>query len=344
MRRLAPLILLLLAITPLGAATLPLAQYAGALARMRSLVASGQLEAARAEAQALAGSEIDSPSGRFTADPTLLAVVRAAKKGDTAATARLDAALAALREAGAAPAVPQGDPQRLARIERQQGVRPLPRGGDVKQLDPELPFMKRFINAVDAFVKWIGDLLDRLGKWLRRFWPSSADEEREQGTPRIRWIVGAIVALILVILGVLAFEVIRRSRRADAAAVEESAPIGSTRDDDPLSRGANEWELYAAQLAAAGRIREAIRAWYNAVLVTLYGLDILRYRKGRTNWEYLAALSPLLPWRASLVQLTQRFEQEWYGGAESGSEALEECSSLARRILQEVRRTKGVAA
>jgi hypothetical protein len=143
---------------------------------------------------------------------------------------------------------------------------------------------------------------------------------------------------------VLALEIARRSKRRLAAVVTESDPVTSQRDDDPLSRGANEWERYAAQLAAAGRIREAIRAWYHAVLVTLYGAGILHFRKGRTNWEYVSSLAPDLPWRGEFIQLTRRFEEEWYGHDASGAEALDECSRRARRILDGARRGRGVAA
>jgi hypothetical protein len=118
----------------------------------------------------------------------------------------------------------------------------------------------------------------------------------------------------------------------------------STRDDDPLSRGANEWERYAAQLAAAGRLREAIRAWYHAVLVTLYGANILHYRKGRTNWEYVAAVGPEQAWRTQFIELTRLFEHQWYGSDDSSSDALDSCSAAARIVLNAVRRANREAA
>jgi len=149
---------------------------------------------------------------------------------------------------------------------------------------------------------------------------------------------------IVLILAILAFEVIRRSRKRAAILVEESAPLTSTSDDDPLSRGANEWERYAAQLAAAGRFREAIRAWYHAVLVTLYGANILHYRKGRTNWEYVAGVGPEHAWRARFIEITRLFEHEWYGSDDSSGDALDECAAAARDVLLAVRRANREAA
>ncbi|HEY0158666.1 MAG TPA: DUF4129 domain-containing protein, partial [Thermoanaerobaculia bacterium] len=152
------------------------------------------------------------------------------------------------------------------------------------------------------------------------------------------WAVTAVTIVIALAIALLAFEVARRSKRREKTAVAISEPVGSRRDEDPLSRGATEWERYAAQLAAAGRFREAIRAWYHAVLVTCYSAGVLHFRKGRTNWEYVATVAPSIPWRPELIELTRRFELEWYGHDQSTSDALDDCSGRARHILDALRR------
>jgi hypothetical protein len=160
----------------------------------------------------------------------------------------------------------------------------------------------------------------------------------------MRWIVITVVALIVIAIVFLAIEVVRRARRGDAQALASSSLLRSASDDDPLSRGAMEWERYAAQLAAAGRFREAIRAWYHAALVTCYAVGALHFRKGRTNWEYIASLSAATAWRPDFIRLTQRFEQEWYGSEQSTEDALEDCSAGAKRILEELQRSERGAA
>jgi hypothetical protein len=160
----------------------------------------------------------------------------------------------------------------------------------------------------------------------------------------MRWIVTAVVGLIVLAIIVLAIEVTRRALRGKVEPPLASEPSSSQRDEDPTSRETSEWERYAGQLATSGRFREAIRAWYHAVLVACYGAAILSYRKGRTNWEYIASLAPSIAWRPEFIRLTQRFEQEWYGSEQSSSEALEECSRRARRILDAVRRMQKGAA
>jgi hypothetical protein len=345
MRRMAPLLLILAAAAQLHAATMTLAEYQAALTRIRSFLETGNVDGARAEGKGLAGSEIDSPNGRFKADSTLLAEVNTAKPHDLGVESRIDASLASLRRV--APAKPIAvDAALMQRLQREQTVQELRRGGALHGVKVEAPLLTRIGEAIVKAARWVGDEVVKFVDWLTRFWPDSETRPKKKpaATSGMRWTIGGLVALIILVLAVLAFEVIRRSRKGTPRQVEESAPLGSSRDDDPLSRGANEWERYAAQLAAAGRTREAIRAWYNAVLVTLYGANVLQFRKGRTNWEYVAALRPELAWRPRFIHLTRRFEEEWYGSDQSSADALDECGAAARHIVDAVRRAKREAA
>jgi Domain of unknown function (DUF4129) len=342
MTRIASLCLMVLAASSLHAATMTLAEYAAALTRVRSFIETGNVDAARAEANALAGQDVESPNGRFQADGTLLAEVNAAKPHDLGVEDRINVTLTSLR-GGAAAKPERVDSILLQRLQREQKVPELPRGGDIQGVQVKASLLQQIAEAIRKAAHWTADRIVKLVEWLMRFWPDS-EPKKKPSTSGMRWTIGALVALIIIVLGVLAFEVIRRSRNAGQPLVEESAPLGSMRDDDPLSRGASEWERYAAQLAAAGRTREAIRAWYNAVLVTLYRANVLQFRKGRTNWEYIAAIAPEVAWRPQIIHLTRRFEEEWYGSDQSSSDALDECSATARHILDAVRRTKKEAA
>jgi hypothetical protein len=336
------LLLLLVVGSALHAATITLADYTATLTRIRSFVAEGRIADARSSANALVGSDIDSPNGRFKADSTLLAEIASAKPGDLGVEARIDATLNALRTA--APTKPRTiDQPFLERLRREQTVPELARGGDIEGLRANGTLLHRIGDAIRKAARWTVDLIVKFFDWLARFWPKDS-RKNTPATAGIGKMVSVLVGLIVLVLGILAFEVIRRSRKARASLTQESAPVASSRDDDPLSRGANEWERYAAQLAAAGRLREAIRAWYHAVLVTLYGANVLQFRKGRTNWEYLAMLGPEIPWRPDLVHLTRRFEEEWYGSDQSSADALDECRDAARSILNAVRRAKREAA
>jgi hypothetical protein len=117
--------------------------------------------------------------------------------------------------------------------------------------------------------------------------------------------------------------------------------VSSRRDENPLSREASGWEEHARELAAERRFREAIRAWYHAVLVALFQAGLLHHQKGRTNWEYVARLDPRLGWRPGFVALTRLFDREWYGRRACDAAALAECAREARGVLVAVRSAEG---
>ncbi|HYS55511.1 MAG TPA: DUF4129 domain-containing protein [Thermoanaerobaculia bacterium] len=328
------LLAILLIANPLSAMTAR--EYARSLDRLRSLLASKQIQQAHVEATAMMGADVESG---FQVDDTLLRSVIEATTADIKLLSRLALTSAQLRAASTGTVSP-ADQKLLGELEKQQSAEALKPGGEVFSRELEnASIFTRMAQAIEKAFDWIGEKLANFFDWLKKFWPD-IKLTKQRPTAGMRWIVGAVVAMIAIIIGVLAFEVIRRSRRRAAEVMVESVPATSARDADPLSRGANEWERHAVQLAAAGRIREAIRAWYHAVLVTLYGNGILTFRKGRTNWEYVSTLTPSIPWRGDFVKLTRRFEHEWYGSANSSPDALSECRGVARGILNQVRRAE----
>ena len=333
MRRLSAIVALLLCVDA-HAATLAIDEYVASLQRLRSLIAANQLDVAKSEAEVLVGSEITSPRGNFRADDSLLAAIAEARGADPALLARLELTIAELRGSATGSAAP--DPKLLQQVAAEQDVPELARGGElIPPKAPEVPLIERVLQSIGESLRWIGKKIVQFIDWLRGFLPRSVTEG--QGTTAgMRWIVIGVVALIVIGIIFLAVEVTRRARRGDAQTLASSAPLRSSRDDDPLSRGATEWERYAAQLAAAGRFREAIRAWYHAVLVTAYAAGALHFRKGRTNWEYIASLPAATTWRPELIRLTQRFEQEWYGSLQSTEDAFDDCSASAKLILDEL--------
>ncbi|HYC58550.1 MAG TPA: DUF4129 domain-containing protein [Thermoanaerobaculia bacterium] len=316
-------------------AQLPIEHYIGALERIHSLLATKQLDAAKAEAVALAGKEIVSSRGKFHADDSLLDAIRQARGADPILLNRIALTVDELRRTGA-PGTPP-DPKLLQQVAAEQDVPELAPGGEINtNVVPQVPLSERIATAIVEMFRWIGKKVADLIDWFLDLFPRRSFQ-RPDGTPNLRWIVIGVVTLIVLIILVLAIEVARRSRRDRENVVTSTAPIRSERDDDPLSRGATEWERYAAQLAGAGHFREAIRAWYHAVLVTSYAAGALHFRKGRTNWEYIASLAPSMAWRADFIRLTQRFEQEWYGADQSTRDAFDDCSAHARRILEQLR-------
>jgi len=332
-------ILPILAIAWSAGASPALEKYINDLESIRLYLADDQAEAARIQARGLIGKWIDD----FHADDALLKSIADAKQIDVRTISRLDSTIAALRAESGAPAT-KADLKVLAAIEHEQQIAKRRAGGEVidtnKNIDDRMESISKLMMKA---LRWIGDKIGEFLDWLSKFWPETSIKA-PGATPNMRAIVIAVAILIAIVIAILAWEALRKSRKRDKEVVESQTPIESARDADPLSRGANEWELYAVKLAAAGRTREAIRAWYHAVLVTLYAAAILHFRKGRTNWEYVATLSPSLAWRRDFIELTRTFEREWYGADEGSIDALERSSALAKEILDEVHRASRGAA
>lgn len=337
------LLIALLLITPRAFATITIEDYISTLERIDHDLAVGLLPNAQSEARALTDEVVVWSKGTFHSDASLLEAIFNAQQPEGPHRARLLSTIVELRRAAGMESA-RTDRRLLERIAAEQEPPQLPKGGEVKtKIEQDLPLLERIANAIGDMLEWIGKKLRKFLEWLADFLPSGGHGE-PGSTPGLRWIVIAVVAAILLIVILLAIDVIRRSRAAPPAAAQTSAPIGSKMDEDPLSRGAMEWERYAGELANAGRYREAIRAWYHAVLVTCYAAGILHFRKGRTNWEYVSSLAPSLTWRPDVIELTRRFEREWYGADESDADALEECKQRALRVLDEVRETMRGAA
>lgn len=333
MRRLALFVTLLWMCVSAQAATLPIDQYIERLQRLHTSIANNDLATAKAAAAELTGSEIVSPHGNFHSDDSLMSAIARTKTIDRLLLTRIELTITELRQSANVPAP---DPKLLQQVAAEQDVPELARGGELTAPTlPDVPLMERIARSIVQMFRWISEKIVQFFDWLEEFFPRVRPDD-PGATSGMRWIVIAVVTLIVIGIIFLAIEVVRRARRGDAQTLTSSAPLRSSRDDDPLSRGATEWERYAAQLAAEGRFREAIRAWYHAVLVTCYGAGVLHFRKGRTNWEYIASLSPSIAWRSELIRLTQRFEQEWYGAEQSSEDALDDCAARAKQILDAV--------
>lgn len=326
----------LLAATALAQETaIPVATYRGELERIETALRQSDLEGARALARSLAGRKVEFEQATFDADPSLLEPIVAAK--DQPAAARQAAKIAVLlRELRRLPGLPRSsptsDPALLGALRAAAEGKPLDKGGKVPPLPLRpLTVPERLRELVRSLGDWLADILSRIGEWLKRLWPERAKREATDpvGTGLA---VAALVAAAIGIFAVLALRALRRRRRAKDEAASESLPV-STRDADPLSREASEWQRYARELAAAGRAREAIRAWYHAVLVALFRVGALHYQKGRTNWEYVSR-APEAAWRPAFVEITRSFDREWYGRDRSTADVLGECAGQARGILR----------
>jgi hypothetical protein len=305
---------------------------------VRAHLQSGRLDEARGAAKALRGRTVAWGDEALAPDASLLGAVVAARDAADGrrAASRLRRLLVAL---GAPSASHDPTPARADLLARVTPTDDLRKGGDVPRLRVKpLSFPERVEAALVSAADAIASALRRLRDWLRALRPRRLDAPSTPGRAAV-----AAIAVALGVVAVLAVLVLRARRRLQAPAPEVGSArvVSSRRDEDPLSREASGWEERARELAAERRFREAIRAWYHAVLVALFQAGLLHHQKGRTNWEYVARLDPRLGWRPGFVALTRLFDREWYGRRASDAAALGECAREARGVLVAVRSTEG---
>lgn len=323
--------LLLLPLAPLRAETLSVAGYHHRLAGIDGRLRAGDWTGARSEAGRLLQDRIRFRSETIEPDASVLGpLARASRAAEArAATPALARLIAALASAGGSRSH-EPDAALLAAVRSRQKLAEIPRGGWAPH---RLAMSERVAEFFEPAIDAIADAFQKLLDWL---WKGSSDEERKSRGLPPRAITALVIAAALLIAAIGLWAWLRRRRGAQAAEAR-ALPAATAADDDPLSREANEWERYARELAEAGRLREAIRAWYHAVLVALYRGGVLHYRKGRTNWEYVSTIPPGTPWRSRFADLTRRFELEWYGHDRSEPEALIESEQTARELLATLR-------
>ncbi|MEA2560992.1 MAG: hypothetical protein QOH06_2496 [Acidobacteriota bacterium] len=269
---------------------------------------------------------------RSVLGPIATAANLQAARGAVPALGQLVAALS-IEDKGSKPPAP--DPKLLEKVRAREALAALPQGGRLPEVKDGGLFAA-LAGFLEPIAQAISDFLEKIWDWLLDLLFSG----RSSGGSGIGLnlvVVTALVVVLALVLGWVGWRVLRNRRRGVAPAVAGPAPLPSSADDDPLSREANEWERYARELAAAGRAREAIRAWYHAVLVAFYRAGTLHYRKGRTNWEYVSAVPPGTAWRSRFVEITRHFEREWYGRDVSTPEALRESEEMALSLLSAVR-------
>lgn len=340
------LLMILVAGSAAAQDSITMSRYIRELEAIRSDVSKGDITGAAARASSLKTANfVTTGSGRFKPDLSLLTQVEEAAAHPESATAlyqRLSVTINALQERSDPASTSPVDPDALERLRQGEQVEELWRGGEVFQVPTRhSTVLEEVRDYLQRAIDWIADRLEKFFDALARLVPKTSkrvEEKREfYGLPFIVWMVTLLVVMTMLLMAVY---VLRRSRKRLKPVVSQEAARSSASDADPLSRESNEWERYALELAAKGRIREAIRAWYHAVLVTLYGAGILHYRRGRTNWEYVRALSPNFGWRPRFVAMTRQFEIEWYGHREGTDEVLEETAAHARAILNSLRESQ----
>jgi len=148
---------------------------------------------------------------------------------------------------------------------------------------------------------WLTHLRDQVSEWLLRFWQRIGGERLgRRGTAiALAWIAA------LTALAVLSWWLVSILVRTSPASRLHLAPAQSRR----LSARA-----WAQRAASAAEPREAARCAYHAAVRRLEEEGAWRVDDARTPREYLRLLPSGHERRGIVADMTNRFEQIWYGG------------------------------
>jgi hypothetical protein len=332
---------LLLALATTLAATEPsmrVEAYREALDAIAARLDAGDSRGAAELASGLDDARIDWEGEPLLPDPRLLGEI--ARGHGAEARPALDALRAALREnPGTATDVVAEDRRTLGRLAAQRLE--ARRGGAAMPGMPEveLPLRERIARWLSSALHWAGRKLLALVRWIARWWGSSERPVMSEGavTGLARGVLVVVGAVAVLLVGLAVFVLLRR--RVPRAELVASAPA-SMADADPTSRDESAWRARAEALAAEGRHREAIRAFYHALLVRCFETGALQARRGTTNREYARALDSRVAWAPEFDELTLRFDLEWYGHESSTAAAFRDFLQRTEALMGSVGRAE----
>jgi len=347
MRR-AAVLLLALALAHGAAEELSVSEYAERLTRIRAALDEGDYAAARAQSERLLAAQVRLQNERLQPDRSVLVPVTRVREV-SAARPLIDRlrALAESLQPGQAPdpaPAKAADDKLLSKLRHEQAARDPQTGGDVAGVpDPSLGFSDAILKLAKDVWSWLWNRFISFLKWVESLFTSNA-KGKGWSWEELGPLTFMLVLMLLGIVALLTWDIIKKNRRRleNALPVQAAVRRSQEADADPTSRDTNEWETFAKQLMAEGKHREALRAWYHALLTTLFRAGLLHYRKGRTNWEYCNDLSPALEWRPIFLEATRVFEHRWYGQAPASPEDLQGYAEDIGRIRTSVR-AKGAA-
>jgi hypothetical protein len=192
--------------------------------------------------------------------------------------------------------------------------------------------LKAVINWIDKLINWLIDLLPTADQRI-----ASPDEN---------WIASVRVAVIVLLIGLLCALVYilwrswmrRQTAQAEiAASAVESTPDledeNTTADDLPVNR----WLELARELTEKGSLRQAIRAFYLAILADLAAHELITIEKFKSNREYEIELRRRAHQKEGLLKAFSKsrdvFERVWYGMYKISRPDLDHYAAIQKRLM-----------
>jgi hypothetical protein len=167
------------------------------------------------------------------------------------------------------------------------------------------------------FMKWLSEMLQKL------FPPrDTAPKIRPLGMEGLAYALQiALYAIVIGLIGFLIYKfaplIAKRRRNREGKRSRERIVLG-----EKIAAGATTDELFseAEMLAKEGRLREALRKGYIAMLFGLGERKMIGLAKHKTNRDYLKEVAGKGELHNVVSGLTHTYERHWYGSEEADAE------------------------
>lgn len=161
----------------------------------------------------------------------------------------------------------------------------------------------------------LGRLWQRFVRWWRDLFPKQS--ELAPGTSKTFSGLAQlfVISLALAVIGYILWKFTPLFRRGAGIGGRSTKPEARIVLGERLAANQTSADLLAEAeaLARAGELRAAIRKGYIALLCELGDRKIIGLAQHKTNRDYLRAVNTIEPLHGQMQQLTQSFENHWYG-------------------------------
>ncbi|MBU4461094.1 MAG: DUF4129 domain-containing protein [Verrucomicrobia bacterium] len=187
-------------------------------------------------------------------------------------------------------------------------------------------------RGMEAAIRWLGRMVDRIGKAIGRWLRRGGNEETGSGGGGLGeelrvfgWILLGGIAAVVAVQAVRLW----RARRRKPAAAKAPAVAADAPDLDDESLLAthlpeDDWLALAARMRETGDLRKALRAVFLATLACLARLEWIAVSRAKSNLEYRREVDRRA--RAATPAFDEDvrlFERSWYGPHPATPEAVE---------------------
>jgi hypothetical protein len=226
----------------------------------------------------------------------------------------------------AAPARAQAEPSHA----RAQALAPA-NDDDVRAVTDTILGGPEFREFAERDTRSLRDWLQKLLRWLRDLEDDPEPEPARKPLALPPLSAEVLMVMSLIALCLIAVYVTSRRNAVVPPPARGSAPQQELAliEREPLS-----FLDEAAELAAQGQARAALRALYLATLVSLDRAALIELEPSRTNWQYIRSM-PRGEARKLFSAFTRIFDHKWYGHEPATLDDYQRCRMLADRLYAE---------